>query len=73
MTAKNRIAHSPRKGAVLVEFAFVLPVILFSFAAMFEISRVLLLQHTADTDAYKGARIAMLPGATAADATDATN
>ncbi len=45
-----------RPGVVMIEFAIVLPVILFSFACMIEISRVLLLQHTADTAAYEGAR-----------------
>ena len=62
-----------RDGAVLVEFAFVLPVILFSFACMLEISRVLLLQHTADTAAYEGARCAMVPGSSATDAINASN
>jgi Flp pilus assembly protein TadG len=57
-----------RSGAVLVEFALVLPVIMFTFACMVEISRVMLLQHTADTAAYEGARSAMVPGATAANA-----
>ncbi len=62
-----------RAGAVLVEFALVLPVILFSFACMVEISCVLLLQHTADTAAYEGARSGLIPGATAAHAIDASN
>ncbi|MDX1927181.1 MAG: TadE family protein [Pirellulaceae bacterium] len=59
-----------RSGAVLVEFALVLPVIMFTFACMIEISRVMLLQHTADTAAYEGARSAMVPGATATNAVD---
>ena len=58
-----------RGGAVLVEFALVLPVILLTFAGIIEISRVLMLQHTADTAAYEGARNAMVPGASASDAT----
>ena len=64
---KNR-RLSKRRGAVLVEFALVLPIIMLFFAAMFEISRVLLLQHTADTAAYEGARSAMVPGATSEQA-----
>ena len=65
-TAKQgclKLSKSSRSGAVLVEFALVLPVIMFTFACMVEISRVMLLQHTADTAAYEGARSAMVPGA----------
>ena len=57
-----------RSGALLVECALILPVIFVFFAGMIEISRVLLLQHTADTAAYEGARDAMVPGATSEDA-----
>ncbi len=60
-----------RRAAVVVEFAVVLPIIMFFFATMLEISRVLLLQHTADTSAYEGARCGMVPGATAQQATNA--
>ncbi len=57
-----------RRGAALVEFAFVLPVILVFFFGMVELSRVMLLQHSVDTAAYEGARSAMVPGATSQDA-----
>lgn len=58
----------PRQGAVLVEFAVVLPVIMLFLTAMVEISRILMLQHTADTAAYEAARCAMVPGATVIEA-----
>ena len=54
-----------RDGALLVEFAVTLPIVLLLMGGLFEISRVLLFQHTADTAAYEGARSAMVPGATA--------
>lgn len=60
-----------RRGVALVEFAIVFPIVLLIFAGMIEISRVLLLQHSADTAAYEGARSAMVPGATAAEASQA--
>lgn len=63
--------HSNRKircGAALVEFAFVLPIILVFFYAMVELSRLMLLQHSVDTAAYEGARNAMVPGASSHDA-----
>ena len=70
MPQRFRKLKSQRSGAVLVEFALVLPVILFTFASLVEVSRVLLLKHTADTAAYEGARSGMVPGATAADASN---
>ncbi|MBB3210585.1 Flp pilus assembly protein TadG [Rhodopirellula rubra] len=57
-----------RQGAALVEFAIVLPVMMLFFTAMIEISRILMLQHTADTAAYEAARSAMVPGATVSEA-----
>lgn len=56
------------RGAVLVEFAMVLPLIVIIAFAMIEISRLMLLQHTADTAAYEGARHAIVPGATPGEA-----
>lgn len=46
----------------------VLPIILMLFFGVLEIGRTLLLQHSADTAAYEGARSAMVPGATVEDA-----
>ncbi len=57
-----------RRGATTVEMAVVIPVVMLFFAAMFELCRVLMLQHTADTAAYEAARSAMVPGATSAEA-----
>ena len=68
-----RPTGNSRTGAVLVEFAVVLPIIMLCFASMIEFSRVLMLQHTADTAAYEAARAAMVPGATAQDAKDSGN
>ena len=48
--------------------AIVLPIIMLFFTMMFELCRVLMLQHTADTAAYEAARAAMVPGATSAEA-----
>ncbi|MEL6108973.1 MAG: TadE/TadG family type IV pilus assembly protein [Planctomycetota bacterium] len=59
---------SRRKGATLVEFAVVLPIIFVLFFSIVSVSRVLLLQHTADTAAYEAARAAMVPGATSTEA-----
>jgi Flp pilus assembly protein TadG len=60
-----------RRAAVLVEFAMVLPLIMVIGFGMIELSRLMMLQHTADTAAYEGARHAMVPGATAEEAATA--
>ncbi len=62
-----------RQGAALVEFALVLPIIFLGLTGMLELSRVLMLQHTADTAAYEGARNAMVAGAQAQDAISTAN
>ena len=63
---KNRA--ETRHGAVVVEFAIVAPLVILIIFAMFEFSRVNVIRHTADNAAYEAARIAMIPGATAAEA-----
>lgn len=66
MTARlNR--RKNRTGATTVEFAIVAPVFFFVLMSMFEFSRLNVLRHTADNAAYEAARVAMVPGATAAD------
>lgn len=60
-----------RHGASLVEFAFVLPVILLVFCAILEFSHVSLMRHSAEAAAYEGCRSAIVVGATASDAEDA--
>ncbi len=62
-----------RRGAAIVEFSLVMPIILLFFTTMIELSRVLMLQHTADTAAYEAARSAMVPGGKAQDAHNAAN
>lgn len=62
------ISAPRRRGAVVVEFAVILPVLLLVFLSFLEVSRVLLLQHSIDTAAYEGARNAMVPGASADEA-----
>lgn len=62
----NRFAKS-RRGAVTVEFALALPILLlFTFAGL-EFSRVNMIRNTAINAAYEGARKGIVPGATAAD------
>lgn len=66
MMSKKRKPN--RRGAVVVEFAIIAPVFFLIIFAMFEFSRMQVMRHTADNAAYEAARVAMVPGATAADA-----
>lgn len=61
------------RGAAAVEFAITAPVFFLFLLAAFEFGWLNVLRHTADNAAYEGARAAMVPGATAADATAKAN
>ena len=65
---KNAARKRKVRGATTVEMAIVFPLIVLFFTFMFEVGRVLMLQHTADTAAYEAARAAMVPGATVTEA-----
>jgi Flp pilus assembly protein TadG len=67
---RNRRA---KRGAVAVEFAISAPVFFLFLLAAFEFGWLNVLRHTADNAAYEAARAAMVPGATAADATAKAN
>jgi Flp pilus assembly protein TadG len=68
MQSKTKIrSGESRRGAVTVEFAIALPIlILFTFAGM-EFSRVNMIRNTAINAAYEGARQGIVPGATSAE------
>jgi Flp pilus assembly protein TadG len=61
--------NTTRRGATVVEFAISAPVFFLFLLAAFEFGWLNVMRHTADNAAYEGARAAMVPGATAADAT----
>lgn len=69
----RRVRRRTRRGATMVEFAIVAPVFFLILMASIEFSRVNVMRHTADHAAYEGARAAMVPGATAAEATQVAN
>ncbi len=57
----------------MVEFALVAPIFFLLLLASFEFSRLNVIRHTADNAAYEAARVAMVPGATAAEAVTEAN
>lgn len=67
----NTPAMVPKRGAVIVEMAMVLPIIFLLVAGFLELSRVSMLRHAADTAAYEGARAGVVAGAQSQDAIDA--
>ena len=70
MAMQLRYSQNAKRGAALVEFSMVLPIIMLLFYGMIELIRVLLLQHSVDTAAYEGARCAIVPGAKSVEATE---
>ena len=66
MNLKTNKQNSDRKGALTVEFALVLPLLLLCLFAFYEISRASMIQHATEAAAYEGARAGIVPGATEA-------
>src|SRR5687768_8197691 len=64
---------SCRRGAALVEFAFVLPLIILFFTASIELFRMNQVRHAAESAAYEACRHVIVPGATQAEATAKAN
>jgi Flp pilus assembly protein TadG len=62
-----------RSGSVAVETAIVLPVLFMIMFAAIDCARLNMLRNSAQNAAYEGARNAITPGATSADATAAAN
>ena len=62
-----------RVGATTVEFALVAPAFFLVIMSMFEFTRLNVLRHTADNAAYEAARVAIVPGATVAQANTEAN
>jgi Flp pilus assembly protein TadG len=68
MKQQQAIRLSDRHGAVVVEFALCAPLFFLVVLALFEFSWLNVVRHTADNAAYEASRVAMVPGATAAEA-----
>lgn len=62
------IIKNNRNGSTTVEFALVLPILMASLMFFFETWRFAEFQHSVDQASLEGARAAITPGATAADA-----
>lgn len=56
-----------RRGAAMVEFAIVAPILFLLFFASFEFCRVAMIRHTADNAVYEACRVGIIPGATTSE------
>lgn len=65
-------ADKTRTGATIVEFALVVPLVLMLAFAAIEFARVVMIRHSVDNAVYESARLAIVPGGTAADARNET-
>lgn len=68
MMKRNSLA---RRGAVAVEMALTLPLLILLMLASFELAKANFLRHAARAAAYEGARVGILPGATPAKVEEA--
>lgn len=64
---RRRPAPLLRRGVVAVEFAFCASIVFFFFLTMIEVARFHVVRHSLDQAVYAGARVGIVPGATAAD------
>lgn len=64
----SKTTRTQRAGATAVEFSLTLPILLLFLFATFELGRGNMMLNTTEAAAYEAARIAIVPGATAADA-----
>jgi hypothetical protein len=69
----NTHFRSKERGAAVVEFAVVLPILLAFLFGIIEFGRVMSVCHTLNNAARAGARIAALPGADNSSVTNAIN
>jgi Flp pilus assembly protein TadG len=65
----NPSRSTERRGAVTVEFALVVPIILLLFFGALDLASMNFARHTIGFAAYEGARRAAIPGNTATHAT----
>jgi Flp pilus assembly protein TadG len=62
--ARSGVRHKLRQGAVTVEVAICLPVLLMILFGVYEFAHVNMAIHATESAAYEAARTAIVPGAT---------
>lgn len=67
----SRKLRKKQSGALTVEFALTLPVLLIILFGAYELGRANMMRNTAEAAAYEGARRGIIPGGTSDDVRDA--
>jgi Flp pilus assembly protein TadG len=70
---RRRSTRTHRRGAVFVELALVLPLIIFLILATIDATTMVFLNHSLTIAAYEGARVAVKPTGTSAEAITQAN
>ena len=63
MFTKSRIQGRSRRGAMTVEFALCLPILLLFLFGCYEIATANMMLHATEAAAYEAARVGIVPGA----------
>ena len=71
LNLQRRLRSKTSRGAVAVEFAICVPLLFTLLFGCYEMSRANLMKHAAESAAYEGARIGIIPGATEAEIREA--
>lgn len=69
---QHRLRSKRSYGAVAVEFAVCVPVLFALLFGCYEMARANLMKHAAESAAYEGARVGIIPGATEEEIREAT-
>ena len=61
---QQRLRSRRSSGAIAIEFAMCVPVLFALLFGCYEVARANLMHHAAESAAYEGARVGIIPGAT---------
>ena len=64
ISLQKRLRSRRITGAISVEFAMCVPLLFALLFGCYEVARANLMQHAAESAAYEGARVGIIPGAT---------
>jgi len=69
---QQRLRSKRSYGAVAVEFAICVPLLFLLLFGCYEMARANLMKHAAESAAYEGARVGIIPGASEEEVREAT-
>jgi Flp pilus assembly protein TadG len=72
-SGRRRFGHSQRRGALTVEFALTIPILLLFIFAMLEYMRAYMVKHALNEASYEACRVGVAPGALVSDVTAKAN